>query len=455
MNPPSLSVSQALTLVKGSLEQITATIIGEISELSDKPGYKAVYFTLTDAHAALSCLMWRGAYQKAEVDLRRGMLVEVSGTFTVYAAKGRMNFDVRSLRPAGEGELRLRVAQLAKKLEAEGLMEPRRKRPLPRYPATIALVTSPRGKAIHDVLRTLRRRYPLAEALIVGVPVEGAGAAERLVEGLRLAQSSKAEVILLVRGGGSYEDLMPFNDERLARAIAASSLPVVTGIGHEPDNSIADMVADFRASTPTAAAEYIVPDKTELISTLSRLNVGLARALRLTTQRAEATFERLLRRPLFTDASPLLQTHELLVEGAARRLHRVLPLKLERDAQFTRSMRARLSLLASNLLSPSVAVVALAAARLDSLSPFAVLSRGYSIACDKDGHIIDTVDAVDLGESLRVRLGDGSLECSVTGKRREGSIGSIDPNGETGSNGSTDQTDQPDQTDQTTEVNHV
>ncbi|MDR1185759.1 MAG: exodeoxyribonuclease VII large subunit [Coriobacteriales bacterium] len=419
MATSSLTVSDALALVKGSLEQISATIVGEISELSDKPGYKAVYFTLADASAALSCLMWRNNYQRVGVELRKGMLVEVSGMFSVYAAKGRMNFEVKSLRPAGEGELRLRVAQLAKRLEAEGLMDPRTKRPLPQYPAAIALVTSPRGKAVHDVLRTLRRRYPLAEVLVVGVPVEGAVAVERIVEGLRLAQSSKAEAILLVRGGGSYEDLMPFNDERLARAIASSSLPVVAGIGHEPDNSIADMVADFRASTPTAAAEYLVPDTTELAVTLSRLGAGLTRALRLTTQRAEATVERLRHRAVFTDASSLLKTSELQVEGAARRLQQALPLKLERDALFVEGMRTRLSLLASNLLSPCTAVVALAAARLDSLSPLAVLSRGYSIACNREGRVIDTVDAVDLGEQLRVRLSDGSLECTVAGKQHE------------------------------------
>jgi exodeoxyribonuclease VII large subunit len=425
MATSSLTVSQALALVKGSLEQITATIVGEISELSDKPGYKAVYFTLADASSALSCLMWRNNYQRTGVELRKGMLVEVSGVFTVYAAKGRMNFEAKSLRPAGEGELRLRVAQLAKRLEAEGLMDPRAKRALPRHPAAIALVTSPRGKALHDVLRTLRRRYPLAEALIVGVPVEGASAVEHIVEGLRLAQSSKAEVILLIRGGGSYEDLMPFNDERLARAIASSSLPVVTGIGHEPDNSIADMVADFRASTPTAAAEHIVPDAAELASTLSRQGAGLTRALRLTTQRAESVVERLLRRAVFTDALSLLKTPELQVEGAARRLQQAPPLKLERDALLVGGMRTRLSLLASNLLSPFTAAIALASARLDSLSPLAVLSRGYSIACDKDGHVIGTTDAVDLGEQLRVRLSDGSLECTVLGKQHEVLTGQI------------------------------
>ncbi|MDR0350220.1 MAG: exodeoxyribonuclease VII large subunit [Coriobacteriales bacterium] len=417
-----LSVSQALALAKSSLEQIAVTIVGEVSELSDKPGYKAVYFTLTDAGAALSCLMWRGNYQRTGLNLRQGMLVEVSGIFSVYAAKGRMNFDAKTLRLAGEGELRLRVAQLARKLEAEGLMSPQNKRALPRYPAAVALVTSPRGKAVHDVLRTLRRRYPLTEVLIAGVPVEGAGAAERIIEGLQAVQSSGAEVILLVRGGGSYEDLMPFNDERLARAIAASTLPVVTGIGHEPDNSIADMVADFRASTPTAAAEHVVPDSKELATALQRTGMSLAHALRLVLQRSEAIIGRLRQRPLFTEATALLRGHDLALEGAAHRLSQALPSRLERDLRLSETLKARMTLLASKLLPPFTATVAVAAARLDSLSPLAVLSRGYSIAYGQDGHIIDTIDAVDLSEQLRVRLADGSLECTVEGKRREALI---------------------------------
>jgi exodeoxyribonuclease VII large subunit len=330
-----------------------------------------------------------------------------------------MNFDAKSLRLAGEGELRLKVAQLAKKLEAEGLMDPLRKRALPRHPEAVALVTSPRGKAVHDVLRTLRRRYPLVEVLLVGVPVEGVAAAEHIIEGLRVAQLSTASVILLVRGGGSYEDLMPFNDERLARAIATSTLPVVTGIGHEPDTSIADMVADVRASTPTAAAEHIVPDIDELASSLTRTEANLTRSLRLALQHAEATCERLRNRPLFTDPSQMFRAYEMQLEGADQRLRQAIPLRLRHDSQFVHAMATRLSLLGTNLLAPFGAAVKLEAARLESLSPLAVLARGYSITCDRDGRVINTVDAVDLHQQLIVRLADGSLECEVDGKRHD------------------------------------
>jgi len=170
---PALSVSDAMRLAKRALEQLCLRVVGEVSECTVKPGYKAVYFTIRDEYAVLPCLMWRDAYDDCGMDLRPGMLVEATGSFTAYAPKGRMQFQVRALNPAGEGVLRLQVAALARKLEAEGLMNPDRKRPLPVFPQKIGVVTSPRGKAVHDVIRTLSRRYPAAELVIAGVQVEG------------------------------------------------------------------------------------------------------------------------------------------------------------------------------------------------------------------------------------------------------------------------------------------
>lgn len=415
----ALSVSQALTLAKTTLEQVSATVIGEVSELSDKVGYKAIYFTLSDKRAALACLMWRNIYQRYEIPLKQGMLVEVSGLFSVYPAKGRMNFDVKTLRLAGEGDLRLKVAQLAKKLEAEGLMSPARKRMLPEYPTRIAVVTSPRGKAIHDVLRTLRRRFPLAEVLIAGVPVEGEGAASHIREGLAVAAAAQVDSILLVRGGGSYEDLMPFNDEQLARAIAASPIPIVTGIGHEPDNSIADMVADFRASTPTAAAEKVVPDAAELASALGRMEHYLARVLRGRIEHIASSMKHLGERPLFADASYLLGSEELQLEVAAQRLQQALPAQLAGNRHSAETLSARLALRGAQLLSPYTNLVELGAAQLEGLSPLKVLARGYSITYDQKGRVLDSVDAVDLDEQLTIRLADGLLGCTVGEKHHK------------------------------------
>ncbi len=413
----ALSVSQALNLAKASLNKVSATIVGEVSELSDKPGYKAVYFTLTDESSALSCLMWRNSFSAAGVDIKQGKLVEVSGIFTVYAAKGRMNFDVKTIKAAGEGDLRLKVAKLAKKLEAEGLMEASRKKPLPAFPAAIAVVTSPRGKAIHDVLRTLRRRFPYAEALVCGVLVEGAGAAASIIQGLQAAQQSKAELILLVRGGGSYEDLMPFNDEKLARAIAASSLPVVTGIGHEPDNSIADMVADIRASTPTAAAERVVPNSQELASALDRLQASMTHLLTNKLDQARAKYERLLERPVFTNSAHFFAAYDILLEGASLRLTQAIPHRLAADEAFIKSTGSKLSGLASRLILPYQNSIALNAAQLESLSPLKVLSRGYSIVFDEKDHVIDSVDKVDLDQRISIRFADGIISGNVADKQ--------------------------------------
>ena len=411
-----LSVTQALAQVKGSLEQITATIVGEVSEVSDKPGYKAIYFTISDSNSALSCLIWRSLYERCEVALKQGMLVEVSGLFSLYMAKGRMNFDVKSIRLAGEGELRLKVAQLAKKLQSEGLMDPLKKRSLPLFPETVCVVTSPRGKAIHDVIRTLRRRFPLTEVLVAGIPVEGIDAAASIIRGLEAAQASSAEIILLVRGGGSYEDLMPFNDESLARAVASSSVPVVTGIGHEPDTTIADMVADYRASTPTAAAEYIVPDGDELKNSLNLTDANLTNLLRLRLEIARAVFYRLRNRDLFSGPLRLTSLYSLNLDGASRRLSRTLPDRLARDERLVDSIKKRASLIGTTVLRRFEASRELYAAQLSSLSPLSVLGRGYSIAYDQDNHIIDSIDKVDLHQQLRVRLSNGLIDCQVNGK---------------------------------------
>lgn len=430
-----LSVSGAMALAKGALEGVTVSLVGEVSEVSNKPGYKAVYFTVKDASASLPCMMWNNRYRSAGVELRVGMLVELSGRFTLYAAKGRMNFDVFSVSLAGEGNLRLQVANLARKLQAEGLMDPARKRPLPYLPQTIGIVTSPRGAAVHDMLRTLRRRYPVARVVVAGVPVEGANAPRALIEGLRAVVAAGAEVVLLGRGGGSFEDLMPFNDERLARTVAACPIPVVTGIGHEPDNSIADMVADFRASTPTGAAEAVVPDRSALVAQLDARLAALCASVSARVERERQRLAACASRPVFQDAHMLFSEEALTVdlasdrirraaamaterwavplEHAAERLHAALPRSLERDRATLGRMEDRLKGVARTLLTPFENQVALSAARLRDLSPLTILSRGYSVTKDANGSILKSVERVSAGDAVSVLLDDGELACRV------------------------------------------
>jgi exodeoxyribonuclease VII large subunit len=366
------------------------------------------YFTVSDGGAAMPCLMWRDQYLASGVTLRCGMLVELAGAFSAYVPKGRMQFTVRTLSLAGEGNLRLQVAALARKLEAEGLMRPERKRSLPRYPQRIAVVTSPRGKAIHDVLRTLKRRYPLAELLVAGVAVEGEGAPAAIVEGLRAASRCSADVVLLVRGGGSYEDLMPFNAEEVARAVVQCSVPVVTGIGHEPDNSIADMVADLRASTPTAAAEAVAPSLEELSAVIGRERRALARALQNRVQSAAARVARLAERPVLRDPHAVLA-------GRALRLSRALPERLARDAQRLAYSRERLTRIGPRLVEHGDARMRMVAARLDDLSPLKILGRGYAVCYAADGAtVIKEIGSVGVKDTVSVRVSDGHIGAIVT-----------------------------------------
>lgn len=435
----ALSVSAAMAQAKDALESVVVRLVGEVSELNDKPGYKAVYFTVKDESASLPCMMWMSRYRASSAQLYVGALVELTGRFSLYAAKGRMNFDVFSIALAGEGQLRLQVANLAKELEALGLMDPARKRPLPAYPQTIGLVTSPRGAAVHDVLRTLRRRYPLARILFAGVPVEGPSAANDLVDGLAKVVFAGAEVVLLVRGGGSFEDLMPFNDRRLARTIAACPVPVVTGIGHEPDTSIADMVADVRASTPTAAAEAVAPAKGEIAARLAALATGLEVAQRRRLEQWALRLERLGSLPLFREPQRLFDSEALALDDLSNRLTRALPEALREDSLRLQRADDALSRVAQTLLmGPRARVdaardrmiyqgdrlterfgasVALAASRLHDLSPLTVLARGYAIARTKSAGIVRSIDQVQPGEPLSVTVADGAIECAVNGTR--------------------------------------
>lgn len=432
-----LSVSAAMAMAKGALEGVTVRLVGEVSEVSCKPGYKAAYFTVKDKGASLPCMMWNNRYQASGVRLSVGQLVELSGRFTLYAPKGRMNFDAFSLTLAGEGDLRLKVANLAKKIEAEGLMSPSRKRPLPELPDVIGLVTSPRGAAVHDVLRTLRRRFPLARVLVAGVAVEGRDAAAGIVEGMRCVVRGGAELVLVVRGGGSFEDLMPFNDEGLARAIAACPVPVVTGIGHEPDTSIADMVADVRASTPTAAAEAASPSREGLAGSFESRARALAASVSRRVEREAASLNRYAERPLFRDAHVLFATESQMLDLAADRLVRAIPLNIERDRGRVASLADRLAPSASRKIERLSAHVdascgrlfvvggglvprfgqgvALRAARLDDLSPLAVLGRGYAIARTEQGSVVKRVAQVAVGDALSISVADGSLSCRVEG----------------------------------------
>lgn len=431
----ALSVSAAITIAKSLLQQHAFRITGEVSELSDKPGYKAVYFTIKDNDATLSCLMWKNRYAQAGVPLRIGAKVVVTGKFTIFAPKGRMNFEVSSLSLAGDGDLRAQVAALAEKLRQEGLMDTARKRPLVIYPQRIGLVTSPRGAAVHDVLRTLRRRFPAAKILLAGVPVEGKQASLSMIEALHTVVAAGAEEVLVVRGGGSFEDLMPFNDEVLARAIAQCPVPVITGIGHEPDTSIADMVADYRASTPTAAAEAVSPHQRDVALLLDEDARRMKSVMMARLNRSDEYLNQIAARPVFRDPLSLFATDfqmlDVLQMSLDRSLGRYLPVQIQNLNQLSHALnQAELALLhryrdslvslqtvlekvGTKSLEPRVSEVALMAARLHDLSPLKTLARGWSIAHNEDGVVVQSITQVKPGDRLSVRVKDGLIDTNV------------------------------------------
>lgn len=431
----ALSVSAAITIAKSLLQQHAFRITGEVSELSDKPGYKAVYFTIKDNDATLSCLMWKNRYAQAGVPLRIGAKVVVTGKFTIFAPKGRMNFEVSSLSLAGDGDLRAQVAALAEKLRQEGLMDTARKRPLVIYPQRIGLVTSPRGAAVHDVLRTLRRRFPAAKILLAGVPVEGKQASLNMIEALHTVVAAGAEEVLVVRGGGSFEDLMSFNDEALARAIAQCPVPVITGIGHEPDTSIADMVADYRASTPTAAAEAVSPHQRDVALLLDEDARRMKSVMMARLNRSDEYLNQIAARPVFRDPLSLFATDfqmlDVLQMSLDRSLGRYLPVQIQNLNQLSHALnQAELALLhryrdslvslqtvlekvGTKSLEPRVSEVALMAARLHDLSPLKTLARGWSIAHNEDGVVVQSITQVKPGDRLSVRVKDGLIDTNV------------------------------------------
>ena len=454
-------MSQAVEFAAGALDAIPQlTVLGEVTGFrgpNARSGH--CYFQIKDDRAAVDCIIWKGSYDKRTFELRDGMQVQFTGKFNLYKPTGRMSFVARSFTLAGEGLLRQQVAQLAEKLRREGLMEPERKRHVPVFCTRVAVVTSLSGAVIDDVKRTLRRRNPLVELICVGAKVQGEGAPEELIEGLRRAAAiaPAPDCILLVRGGGSFEDLMTFNDEGLARAVAACPVPVVTGIGHEPDTSICDMVSDRRCSTPTAAAESVAPAMSDLVDVLHTRERRMANALSAAVGAADAeviVFSQRIGRAMDAHVSrlrlgvenaasrpclsrpdyivarrhgELAQTSDRFVTACERsqaryadELARLAP-QLSASTSGLASKRHALALAASQLghvgrglLSGDAAAIACDAASLDALSPLKVLARGYSIAYDGKGAVATRAASFSSGDALRVRMADGDVYGTVT-----------------------------------------
>ena len=436
-----LSVSQAVGTAKARVGEIpTLLVTGEVTGFrgpNARSGH--CYFQVKDDAAAMDVIVWRGVYQSSGVELRDGMQLQLAGKFDVYVGSGRLSFIARRISVAGEGLLRQQVAELARRLEAEGLMAPERKRPIPRFCTRVAVVTSLSGSVIDDVRRTLRRRNPLVELQMVGCQVQGPGAPATIERALAVAASVRPDAILLVRGGGSFEDLMTFNDEGLARAVAACPVPVVTGIGHEPDTCICDMVADRRTSTPTAAAESVAPALDEIVASITDRRVRLARAMssrlgreeqavgqlgalgsrairaRLDAERVQV--EALARHRCLTDPTSIVDDRVAALMQAEQRLVDAIPRSLAAKSQQLGVMASRLDSAAARIVRPHEQRVGSLAATLDALSPLKVLGRGYAIARTPEGRVVSDASVLAEGDEVSVLVGSGSFDARVTSIR--------------------------------------
>ena len=387
------SVSEANNFIKALLDRVPQLqeifVRGEISNYKLYPSGHH-YFTLKDAEGAMRCVLFKGNALRLRFRPENGMKVIAFGRISVFPRDGVYQLYVSELSPEGAGDLHVAFEQLKAQLEREGLFDPAHKKPLPKYPKTIAIITSPAGAAVHDMLRILRARWPLTEVKLLGVRVQGTEAPPEIVGALRYANRYKvADLIITGRGGGSI------NDERVAHAIYESEIPVISAVGHEPDVTIADYVADARASTPSNAAEIAVPDRNDVRARLTALERGMTKT---EESRLSALRERLTaleRKRVLRDPMAFIADKRLLLDYTQKSLASLAEKQVgERRQRF-----------------------AALCASLHAMSPLAVLARGYAVARTANGTVLRSADEVTVGETIDVTLGRGSLACTVNETR--------------------------------------
>ena len=394
------TVSEMNQFIKDLLDNVPplqeVLLRGEISNYKVYPSGHH-YFTLKDSQSSLKCVMFKTSTMRLRFRPENGMQVIAAGRISVYPRDGAYQLYCTGLTPEGVGDLSVAFEQLKEKLRKEGLFDAAHKKPLPVYPRRIAIVTSPAGAAVHDMIRILRRRYPLAKVLLLPVRVQGTEAPAEIAGAIRYAnRHALADVLITGRGGGSLEDLWAFNDERVARAIYEAETPVISAVGHEPDVAISDFVADRRASTPSNAAEIAVPDMEELLRTLEgtqqRLTQGVLRGIGYRTQQLDA----LAKKRVLTEPTAYLEDRRQDIDHLTHRL--CAGMRAVTDGEGRR--------------------FGALAASLDALSPLKVLGRGYALAQTADGTVLRSAGQVETGETVHLRLAEGGLVCQVKEKEK-------------------------------------
>lgn len=391
------SVTEVNHLVKLLLDNEpmlqNVAVRGELSNYKIYPSGHH-YFTLKDAEGALRCVMFKGQAGRLRFRPENGMKVVVTGRVTVFPRDGAYQLYCNTLTPEGVGDLAVAFEQLKAKLYEEGLFDPAHKKPLPAYPRRIAVITSSAGAAVHDMIRILRRRYPLAKVILLPVRVQGTEAPPEIVGAIRYANKWKiGDVIITGRGGGSMEDLWAFNDERVARAIYESEIPVISAVGHEPDVTISDFVADARASTPSNAAEIAVPDQVELRRSLRDCEERLAQSETARLEMLRKHLDALAAKRVLRDQMAYVQDKRMELLHLQQRLGDLTGAQIARKKQRFAAL----------------------AASVDAMSPLKVLGRGYAMAQTAGGEIIKAAEDVEIGEHITVKLGRGALACTVDG----------------------------------------
>lgn len=387
------TVSEITGAVREALERPelqSVWVEGEVSNLR-RPGSGHVYFTLKDSDAALRCVLFKSDANRVAFQLADGMDILARGRIGVYERAGEYQLYVRGAEPAGLGSLHLALEQLRQKLEAEGVFDSLRKRPLPRYPRDIGVVTSRSGAALRDIVRVARRRNSGVNLLLAHASVQGEAAPRELLRALRLLQGTEVDAIIIGRGGGSIEDLWGFNDEELVRAVADCPIPVVAAVGHETDLTLVDLAADARASTPSSAAEMLVADVDSQARELKSLGDRLSRALQRRLETAKSRLRGALYARVFRHPEDLVRERQQRVDRASEEILRGISRRTEEARRNIESL----------------------AERIRVLDPSSALKRGFALATDLRGNVVKAGDELDRGQRLRLRFARGGAEVEV------------------------------------------
>ena len=401
MESKSYSVSEVTARIKNLLtldeELANLTVEGEISNFHHHSSGH-MYFTLKDDQSRLDSVMFKGYNDKLDFEPEDGQQVKAQGYIDVYEPRGEYQLYVKQMEKVGAGELYQQYLKLKEKLQKEGLFEEAEKQEIPFLPAKIGLVTSPTGAAIRDILRVLQRRFASVSVLLVPAHVQGENAEDELTRGVKyLNKREDIDFIILSRGGGSLEDLWCFNSEKLARTIYDSEIPIISGVGHETDFTIADFVADIRAATPSAAAELAVKDYFELADRLKKFSERITTAFNKDLKSARQQFENLIDRYIWRDPQRMLSSSQQELDRLADKFGREL-------TDYFQEKHQQLSQISGEL---------------DNLSPLKILARGYSITRDEEGNIISSLENVEGGDVIESRLQDGSVFSKVKSSRKE------------------------------------